>query len=151
MPYQAGGGDAPQHPHCGGPFVVLNERAEVEAYFFIMTSRHYNFELWTKGKRILHNMDLADALSAFLHLVFTFNLKYPQVCIHFDLNVKRSFQFCFFLKKAEYLCDFIQHVVAEYGDEDGTRTSKAKTTAENKRMRYYVQLGKALGMKNVRK
>ena len=119
-------------------------------FFIIVTFRHYNFELWTEGKRIMQNMDLADALSAFLHLVFTFNLKYPQVCTHFELIVNQSFQCCF-LKKAEYLCDFIQHVVAEYGDEDGTRTSKAKTTAENKRMRYYVQLGKALGMKTVRK
>ena len=66
-----------------------------------MNFRHYNFELWAEGKRILHNMDLADALSAFLHLCFTFNLKYPQV-------------------------------------------------VENKRMKYYQQLGKALGMKNVR-
>ena len=116
----------------------------------IVTFRHYNFELWAEGKRILHNMDLADALSAFLHLAFTFNLKYPQVCTHSELIINQSFQFCL-LQKAEYLCDFLQHVVAEYGDEDGTRTSKAKTTAENKRMRYYVQLGKALGMKNVRK
>ena len=119
-------------------------------FFIIVTLRHYNFELWTEGKRILHNMDLADALSAFLHLAFTFNLKYPQVCTHSELIINQSFQFCL-LQKAEYLCDFLQHVVAEYGDEDGTRTSKAKTTAENKRMRYYVQLGKALGMKNVRK
>ena len=65
-------------------------------FFIIVTFRHYNFELWTEGKRILHNMDLADALSAFLHLVFTFNLKYPQVCTHFELIVNQSFQCCFF-------------------------------------------------------
>ena len=31
-------------------------------------------------------MDLADALSAFLHLSFTFNLKYPQVRVHLALD-----------------------------------------------------------------
>ena len=41
--------------------------------------------------------------------------------------------------------------MAEYGDADGTKTSKAKSTAENKLMKYYTLLGKALGMKNVRK
>ena len=92
-------------------------------------------------------MDLSDALSAFLHLVFTFNLQYPQVNLVLLILVFIFFPF----QKAQYLCDFIQHVVAEYGDDDGTRTSKAKSTAENKRMKYYLQLGKALGMRNVRK
>ena len=44
-----------------------------------LSTRHYNFELWVEGSRILHNMDLAEAISAFFHLSFTFNLKYPQV------------------------------------------------------------------------
>jgi len=99
--------------------------------FAAKVGKHYNFELWTEGKRILHNMDMAEALSAFFHLCFTLNLKYPQ--------------------KAQYLCDFLQHVVAEFGDEEGTKTSKSKVTAENKRCKYFQQLGKALGMKNVKK
>ena len=100
-----------------------------------------------EGGRILGNLDLAGSVSAFLHICFTFNLKYPQVgdCIP---NLKMVYQY---FQKAEFLCDFLQRVVAEFGDKDGTRTSKAKSTAENKLMKYYTQLGKALGSKNVKK
>ena len=54
-------------------------------------------------------------------------------------------------QKSEFLCDFLQREVADYGDTDGTRTSKAKSTAENKLARYYMKLGKAMGSKNVKK
>ena len=37
----------------------------------------------------------------------------------------------------------MQRVVAKYGSPDGTKTRKAKVTAENKQARYYVELGKA--------
>ena len=57
----------------------------------------------------------------------------------------------FRLQKADFLCDFLQREVAEYGDSDGTKTNKAKSTAENKLARFYMQLGKAMGAKNVKK
>ena len=120
----------------------------VEIFSVLVFTRHYNFELWTEGKRILHNMDMAEALSAFFHLCFTLNLKYPQVCLHFRFILNNN---AVPLQKAQYLCDFLQHVVAEFGDEEGTKTSKSKVTAENKRCKYFQQLGKALGMKNVKK
>ena len=56
-----------------------------------------------------------------------------------------------YLQKADFLCDFLQREVAEYGDSDGTRTNKAKSTAENKLAKYYMKLGKAMAQKNVKK
>ena len=41
--------------------------------------REYVFELWIEKERILQNMQMAESISAFLHLVFTFGLKYPKV------------------------------------------------------------------------
>ena len=64
-------------------------------------------------------------VSAFLHLAFCFHLKYP--------------------KSAETVADFLQRVVADYGDDSGTRTSKNKDTAASKLLRYHIQLGKVLG------
>ena len=40
------------------------------------------FELFVEQVRILENMDLAESISAFLHLVFVFNLRYPKVRIY---------------------------------------------------------------------
>ena len=37
------------------------------------------FELYVEQGRILEKMDLAGSISALLHLVFVFNLKYPKV------------------------------------------------------------------------
>ena len=37
------------------------------------------FELYVEHVRILEKMDLAGSISAFLHLVFVFNLRYPKV------------------------------------------------------------------------
>ena len=39
----------------------------------------YHFEVWVEGKKILGNLNLASAISAFLHLCFSFDLKYPKV------------------------------------------------------------------------
>ena len=54
-------------------------------------------------------------------------------------------------QEAEMFSNFIQREVAEYGDEDGTRANKAKTTLENCITRYYTRLGKAVAQKNARK
>ena len=44
--------------------------------------RSYVFELYVEQVRILEKMDLAGSISAFLHLVFVFNLRYPKVRIY---------------------------------------------------------------------
>ena len=54
-------------------------------------------------KGILFDMDMAECVSAFLHLVFCFNLRYP--------------------KKSETVCDFLQRIVAEYGNDEGLLNS----------------------------
>jgi hypothetical protein len=48
---------------------------------------------------ILFNMDLAECISAFLHLAFCFNLRFPL--------------------GSETTCDFIQRIVADYGNGEG--------------------------------
>jgi len=88
----------------------------------------YVFELWVEKECIMGNMGLATSISSFLHLVFCFNLKYP--------------------KTAETVCDFLQRVVADFGNDEGTRTNKSKATAENKLTKYHIQLGKVLGARN---
>ena len=52
-----------------------------------------------EGKGILFNLDLAECVSAFLHLAFVFNMRYA--------------------KKSETVCDFLQRIVAEYGNDEG--------------------------------
>ena len=39
----------------------------------------YVFELWWERECIMGNMGLTSSICAFLHLAFSFNLKYPQV------------------------------------------------------------------------
>jgi hypothetical protein len=57
------------------------------------------FELWVEKQRILEQLDMAQCIASFLHLVFTFDLKFP--------------------KNAETVCDFLQRVVADYGTDEG--------------------------------
>ena len=37
------------------------------------------FLLWVEGKGILFDLDMEECISAFLHLVFCFNLRYTKV------------------------------------------------------------------------
>ena len=39
--------------------------------------------------------------------------------------------------------------MAKFGSEEGTRTTKAKITAQNKLAKYRIGLAKAFGAKNV--
>ena len=96
----------------------------------VRVGAHYHFELWVEKERLLENMELEESISAFLHLVFCYNLTYP--------------------KEAETICDWLQRVVAEYGNDEGTKTNKSKVTAQSKLTRYHIQLGKALGAKNLK-
>ena len=93
----------------------------------VKVGSHYNFELWAEGSRLLLNMDLAEALSAFFQLCFAFNLEFPQ--------------------EAAYVRDFLQRVVADYGDDGGSLAKKAKSTMENKMARYFMRLGQAASAK----
>ena len=93
----------------------------------IKVGKNYHFELWVERERVLENLELEQSISAFLHLAFCFHLKYP--------------------KSAETVADFLQRVVADSGDDSGTRTSKNKDTAASKLLRYHIQLGKVLGEK----
>ena len=99
-------------------------------------------------QRILEQLDMAQCIASFLHLVFIFDLKFPE--------------------KAQTVSDFLQRVVGDYGTDEGnnliiflsiltsfsvlgTKTHKSKATAESKLIRYQVQLGKVLGKKNAQK
>ena len=62
-----------------------------------------------------------------LVVCFAFNLEYPQ--------------------EATYVCDFLQRVVADYGDDGGSLAKKAKSTMENKMARYFMRLGQAASSK----
>ena len=68
-------------------------------HFFFNSCSGYQFELWVEKEGILFDMDLAESISAFLHLTFCFNLKFP--------------------KGSETVCDFLQRVVADYGNGKG--------------------------------
>ena len=63
----------------------------------------YVFELWAERAKILGYMDLADRISAFLHLCFDLGLEYPT--------------------KAKYFCDFVQRCIADYDDDEGSNTN----------------------------
>ena len=41
--------------------------------------RTFIFELYTDSAKLLGNMDIVTALSAFYHLCFSFDLRYPKV------------------------------------------------------------------------
>ena len=50
------------------------------AFFIIaIPFRHFIYELWAEGKKLVGNMDFVSALAAFFHVCFIFDLKYPQV------------------------------------------------------------------------
>ena len=87
----------------------------------------YIFELWVERTKLLGNLDLPDSIAAFIHLCFTFGLEYPE--------------------GAPYFCDYVQRVLADYGDESGTKTGKSKSTAENKLAKFFEFLGKAKSTK----
>ena len=57
----------------------------------------------------------------------------------------------FKLRRQKTLCDFLQRIVANFGNDEGTKTNKNKSTAETKLTKYQIQLGKALGARNIEK
>ena len=46
-----------------------------------------------------------------------------------------------------YVCDFLQRLVADYGDDGGSLAKKAKSTMENKMARYFMRIGQAASSK----
>ena len=44
-------------------------------------------------------------------------------------------------------CKCVQRVLADYGDESGTKTGKSKSTAENQLAKFFEFLGKAKSTK----
>ena len=48
--------------------------------------RIFIFELYVEKKCLLGNMNLAEALGAFLHLCFVFDLLYPKVNLNLILD-----------------------------------------------------------------
>ena len=72
------------------------------------------FEVWVERQKLLSNLNLASAISSFLHLCFCFDLKYPKViCLEFYLDKK------VFLKGGETVADLFQRAFAKYGDKSG--------------------------------
>ena len=65
----------------------------------VFFGRSYCFEIWVEKQRILEQLDMAQCIASFLHLVFIFDLKFPA--------------------KAQTVCDFLQRVVADYGTDEG--------------------------------
>ena len=41
--------------------------------------RTFIFELWCERKKLLGDLDMAEAVASFIHLAFVFDLKYPRV------------------------------------------------------------------------
>ena len=81
-------------------------------------------------KRLLEIMELEESISAFVQVVFGYNLTYP--------------------KEAEIIFDWVQRVVAVYVNDEGTKSNKSKVTAQSKLTRYHIQLGKALEARNLK-
>ena len=48
-------------------------------FIFYLLSRNFIFEVHAEKEKLLGNLDLAEAIACFLHLVFVFNLEYPKV------------------------------------------------------------------------
>ena len=42
------------------------------------------FEVWCEKRKLLGNLDMAEAIASFLHLAFVFDLKYPSVSFQFS-------------------------------------------------------------------
>ena len=96
------------------------------------------FELWCDQKKLLGNMSLSVAIGSFLHLAFTFDLKYP--------------------KEAETLAEIWERKFAKYGDDtgvacgivnvcrfklllSGTRANVSVSTAKSNIKKYNTALG----------
>ena len=88
-----------------------------------MIHRTYVFEVWVEKARILGNLDMAQAISSLLQLVFCFNLKYPKVFCHHHptTQIQNNTKNCLFFSSqdAETVCDFLQREVANYGNDEG--------------------------------
>ena len=52
--------------------------------------RSYVFELWVEKNRILEQLDMAQCIASFLHLVFVFDLKFPKVCFNSNYSIFSS-------------------------------------------------------------
>ena len=97
----------------------------------------YVFELWVEGEKLLGNLNLVTAISSLLHLVFCFDLEYPEVCYdtEFELNVQSL------LQGGQTIADILQRKFADYGDDKGTRTTQKAKAAFKKLESYYYVLG----------
>ena len=67
--------------HCS-PFIMA-----------IPVSKSFVFELWCEKKKLLGDLEMAEAIAAFLHLSFVFNFEYPKVsdCLE---NIHYKNYFC---------------------------------------------------------
>ena len=75
----------------------------------------YVCELWVENGKLLGNLSLSTAISSYLHLCFSFDLKYPKVG---DSQFKKGIKFSL-LQGAETISDLIQHGFARYGKNTG--------------------------------
>ena len=89
-----------------------------------VNKNQFHFELWVEQQKLLYNLSLSAAISAFLHLCFTFNLDYP--------------------KGAKTVADILQHGWAKYGDDTGTKTGGGVSAAVKKRQFYFATVGKLI-------
>lgn len=97
------------------------------------------FELWVEHQKVIGNLSLPDAISAFFHLCFVAHLEYPKVRYQFFCHTNNMSQ------GAGNLVDLMQHSMAKYGDNTGTRSLVKAVSAEKKRETYYAILGRLLG------
>jgi len=65
----------------------------------------YVCEVWVEDTKLLGNLSLSTAISSYLHLCFSFDLKYP--------------------KGGETMSDLLQHGFARYGKNTGTAATAA--------------------------
>ena len=61
-------------------------------------------------------MDMSEAIASYLHLAFTFNLKYSKEVF---LIFARDHMWSYFLQGAQTIADIMQRRVAKYGDDSG--------------------------------
>ena len=63
---------------------LLQSTTQLQLWFILSLfyfPRMFIFELWCEKRKLLGELDLAEAIAAFIHLAFVFDLKYPKVSL----------------------------------------------------------------------
>ena len=94
----------------------------------ICSNKVFIYKLWAEKELLMSGMDLPAAIASFIHLAFVFDLKYPA--------------------ESEVLAEILQRSTANFGNDDGTRTTKKKTVAEGKLNKYYAKMGFIKSLEN---